>query len=53
MLNNHLGGEPMGTEEHIFKRYEVKYLLSGEQYQELRQRIDGHLIEDTYGVQRR
>lgn len=49
MLNNHLGGESMGTEEHIFKRYEVKYLLSGEQYQELRQRLDGHLIEDTYG----
>lgn len=39
----------MGAEEQIFKRYEIKYLLSGEQYRELQQRLHPYLTEDTYG----
>ncbi|MBQ8148686.1 MAG: polyphosphate polymerase domain-containing protein [Lachnospiraceae bacterium] len=39
----------MGAEERIFKRYEVKYLLSATQYEALRQRIDEYLVEDVYG----
>ena len=39
----------MGKEANIFKRYEVKYLLTEEQYEELRERTKEHLIEDSYG----
>ncbi|MCM1494684.1 MAG: polyphosphate polymerase domain-containing protein [Bacteroides sp.] len=36
-------------EEHIFKRFEIKYRLEEEQYKILRQRIDSFLKEDCYG----
>ena len=36
-------------EEHIFKRFEIKYILDEEQYRMFRQRIDPFLTEDCYG----
>lgn len=39
----------MGAGEQIFKRYEIKYLLNGEQYRELQQRLHPYLTEDAYG----
>lgn len=43
------GGTIVGTEEQIFKRYEVKYLLDKEQYEQLRRRIEPYMMEDQYG----
>ena len=38
----------MGETKLTFKRYEKKYLLSREQYQTLRQRLDTYIQPDTY-----
>lgn len=39
----------MGTEQQYFMRYEVKYLLNEEQYQEFRERTNQRLAVDSYG----
>lgn len=36
-------------EEHIFQRFEIKYVLDEAHYRMLRQRIDPFLMEDDYG----
>ncbi|MDF2843782.1 MAG: molecular chaperone [Herbinix sp.] len=40
----------MGNYQETFKRYELKYLLSDNQYQLLRQRLSDKLKIDHYGV---
>lgn len=39
----------MEAGDHIFERFEIKYLLKEEQYHELRGRLASYLVEDEYG----
>lgn len=39
----------MGAEQQYFKRYEIKYLLKEDQYQEFRERTNQRLMVDSYG----
>lgn len=40
----------MEQHQAVFKRYEKKYMLTTEQYQNLMQRLDGYMIPDHYGL---
>ncbi len=39
----------MNQNQYTFKRYEMKYLLSEKKYDLLRRKLEGELIEDSYG----
>lgn len=39
----------MSEYQHIFKRYEMKFLLNGEQKERLKTLMSEHMEEDSYG----
>lgn len=45
-----IGGNEMADYQGVFKRYEKKYLLSNDQYTQIREKLAMYMQEDNYGL---